>query len=195
MPEPEIFKGKGPFWPQNTFKCLRSTTPSLKVFKARLDGALGSLGWYLLNGEVGGPACGWGWGWSFLILEVPSNPGYSVCDSETFQCFLLKWYFITLWFFVFWFFFSIQLNNWLNNCKWSKCLVPAGIIPYPVLFCYKVREHHPYQVKPQMFHTSHWASLPSNSAKPSVVTIGSFFPLSIPALTDLAHIKPGVKPG
>ena len=45
--------------------------PSLEVFKARLDGALGSLGcyemWRLVALHVAG-------GWSFMILEVPSNP-------------------------------------------------------------------------------------------------------------------------
>ncbi len=44
--------------------------PSLEVFKARLDGALGSLGCYEMW-EVGGPAVlGGGGGWSFVILEV-----------------------------------------------------------------------------------------------------------------------------
>lgn len=28
----------------------------------------------VLNGEVGGPACG-GRCWNFMIIEVPSNPG------------------------------------------------------------------------------------------------------------------------
>jgi len=45
------------------------------VFKARLVGALGSLGcyemWRLGALPVGG-------GWSFMILEVPSNPRLSV---------------------------------------------------------------------------------------------------------------------
>ena len=49
--------------------------PSLEVFKARLDGALGSLGcyemWRLVALHVAG-------GWSFVILEVPSNPNHSV---------------------------------------------------------------------------------------------------------------------
>ena len=49
--------------------------PSLEVFKARLDGALGSLGccemWRLVALRVAG-------GWRFVILEVPSNPGHSV---------------------------------------------------------------------------------------------------------------------
>jgi len=45
-------------------------------------GVEGQVGWgpgqpcLTLNVEVGGPACGGGW--SFMILEVPSNPGHSV---------------------------------------------------------------------------------------------------------------------
>ena len=40
--------------------------PSLEVFKAGLDGAPGSLGWYEM------------WrGWSFVLLEVPFEPTYS----------------------------------------------------------------------------------------------------------------------
>ena len=52
--------------------------PSLEVFKARLDGALGSL--VKLNVEIGGLACGVcvGGNWRFMILEVSSNPGHSV---------------------------------------------------------------------------------------------------------------------
>ena len=50
--------------------------PSLEVFKARLDGALGSLGWYYVWRLVALPVVG---GWSFMILEVPSNPGTSHC--------------------------------------------------------------------------------------------------------------------
>ena len=49
--------------------------PSLEVFKARLDGALGSLGWYEMGRLVALPVMG---GWSFVILEVPSSPGRSV---------------------------------------------------------------------------------------------------------------------
>ena len=45
--------------------------PSLEVFKARLDGALGSLGCCEMWRLVALPAVG---GWSFIILEVPSNP-------------------------------------------------------------------------------------------------------------------------
>ena len=40
-------------------------------WKARLDGALGSLGWYEMWRLVALPVVG---GWSFMILEVPSNP-------------------------------------------------------------------------------------------------------------------------
>ena len=50
--------------------------PSLEVFKARLDGALGSLGCCEMWRLVALPVV-WG-GWSFVILEVPSNPGHSV---------------------------------------------------------------------------------------------------------------------
>jgi len=50
--------------------------PSLEVFKARLDGALGSLGWYYMWRLVALHAAGGGW--SFVILEVPSSPGHSV---------------------------------------------------------------------------------------------------------------------
>jgi len=48
--------------------------PSLEVFKGRLDGALGSLGWYYMWRLVALPVVeGW-----FMILEVPSNPGHSM---------------------------------------------------------------------------------------------------------------------
>ena len=52
---------------------------SLNVFKARLDGALGSLssikwgGWW---------PCLWQGGWRFMILEVPFQP-WPFCDSVT----------------------------------------------------------------------------------------------------------------
>ena len=45
--------------------------PSLEVFKARLDGALGSLGWSEMGRLVALRVVG---GWSSMILEVPSNP-------------------------------------------------------------------------------------------------------------------------
>ena len=56
--------------------------PSLEVFKARLDGALGSLGWYEMWRLMALPVAG---GWSFMILEVPSNPTHS-CDSVVLCC-------------------------------------------------------------------------------------------------------------
>jgi len=49
--------------------------PSLEVFKARLDGALGSLGLYEMWRLVALPVVG---GWRFVILGVPSNPSHSV---------------------------------------------------------------------------------------------------------------------
>ena len=49
--------------------------PYVEVLKARLDVALGSLGWYELWRLVALPVAGC---WSFMILEVPSNPSHSV---------------------------------------------------------------------------------------------------------------------
>ena len=49
--------------------------PSLEVFEARLDGAVGSLGWYEMGRLVALPAAG---DWSFMIREVPSNPTHSM---------------------------------------------------------------------------------------------------------------------
>ena len=49
--------------------------PSLEVFKARLDGALGSLAKYYMRRLVALHAAG---GWSLMILEVPSNLSLSV---------------------------------------------------------------------------------------------------------------------
>ena len=49
--------------------------PSVEVLKARLDGALGSLGWSEMWRLVALCVVG---GWSFVILEVPSNPSHSV---------------------------------------------------------------------------------------------------------------------
>ena len=45
--------------------------PSVEVLKARLDGALGSLGWYEMGRLVALAVVG---GWSSINLEVPSNP-------------------------------------------------------------------------------------------------------------------------
>ena len=47
--------------------------PSLEVFKARLDGALGSL--LVLDMEDGSL---WQGAWTLMILEVPSNPSHSM---------------------------------------------------------------------------------------------------------------------
>ena len=47
--------------------------PSLEVFKARLDGALGSLGCCEMWRLVALPVVG---GWSFVILELPSNSSH-----------------------------------------------------------------------------------------------------------------------
>ena len=48
--------------------------PSVEVLKARLDGALGSLGWSEIGRLVALCVVG---GWSSMILEVPSNPSHS----------------------------------------------------------------------------------------------------------------------
>jgi len=44
--------------------------PSLAVFKARLDGALSTLGWWNMSLLMVG-------GWNHMIFKVPSNPNYS----------------------------------------------------------------------------------------------------------------------
>ena len=49
--------------------------PSLEVFKARLDGARGSLVYYQIWRLVALPAAG---GWSLMILGVPSNSSHSM---------------------------------------------------------------------------------------------------------------------
>jgi len=49
--------------------------PSLEVFKARLDGALGSLVEYQIWTLVALPVAG---DWNLMIPGVPSNPSYSV---------------------------------------------------------------------------------------------------------------------
>jgi len=53
--------------------------PSLEVLKARLEGALGSLGWYEMGRWVALCVVG---GWSSTILEVPSNPSHSMVLKE-----------------------------------------------------------------------------------------------------------------
>ena len=45
--------------------------PSLEAFKARLDVALGSLGWWLATLHIAG-----GWNWMSTVFLF--NPGYSV---------------------------------------------------------------------------------------------------------------------
>ena len=69
---------RGKLFAQRVVRCWNSCPerlwmprPSLEVFKARLDGALGSKMWRLVGLHVAG-------GWSFMILEVPSNAGHSV---------------------------------------------------------------------------------------------------------------------
>ena len=73
--------------------------PSLEVLKARLDGALGSLGWYEMRKLVALCVAG---GWSFMILGVPSNLGRSVKSSTGVErcavlpsAFLMQWPFIS----------------------------------------------------------------------------------------------------
>jgi len=45
--------------------------PSLEAFKARLDVALGSLGWWLVTLHIAG-------GWNEMSIVVLFNPGHSV---------------------------------------------------------------------------------------------------------------------
>ena len=73
---------RGKFFTERVVRCWNSCPerlwmprPSLEVFKARLDGALGSLGCCEMWRLVALPVVG---GWSFVILEVPSNPGHSM---------------------------------------------------------------------------------------------------------------------
>ena len=70
---------RGKFFPMRVVRCwncpekLWMPHPSLEVFKARLDEALGSLGWYEMWRLVALPVGG---SWSFMILGVPSNPSH-----------------------------------------------------------------------------------------------------------------------
>ena len=43
--------------------------PSLEVFKARLDRALGSLSWWVAALPTGG-------GWNWMVSKVPSNQAF-----------------------------------------------------------------------------------------------------------------------
>ena len=68
---------RGKFFTERVVRCWNSCPerlwmprPSLEVFKARLDGALGSLGWCEMWRLV---ALHVARGWIFMILEVPSN--------------------------------------------------------------------------------------------------------------------------
>ena len=54
--------------------------PSLEVFKARLDGALGSLGCYWIWRLVA--YLWWREGWSFMILDVSSNRSCSMAVTQ-----------------------------------------------------------------------------------------------------------------
>jgi len=45
--------------------------PSLEAFKARLDVALGSLGWWVATLHIAG-------GWNEMSIVVPFNPEHSV---------------------------------------------------------------------------------------------------------------------
>ena len=60
--------------------------PSLKVFKARLDGALSNLVWWKVSLPMAG-------GWNYMIFKVPSNPNHSMilpfCDFYGVHCYLL----------------------------------------------------------------------------------------------------------
>jgi len=46
-------------------------TPSLEVFKARLDGALSNLVYRQVSLPIAGH-------WNYMILKVPSNPNHSM---------------------------------------------------------------------------------------------------------------------
>ena len=73
---------RGKFFTLRVVRCWNSCPerlwmprPSLEVLKARLDGALGSLGWYYMWRLVALPVVG---GWSLMNPQVPSNPSHSV---------------------------------------------------------------------------------------------------------------------
>jgi len=61
---------------------LEVDAPSLEVFKARLDGALGSLVQYQIWRLVALPVAG---GWNLVIPEVPSNLSHSMIPNLTKQ--------------------------------------------------------------------------------------------------------------
>jgi len=76
----------GKFFPLRVVRCWNSCPerlwmprPSLEVFKARLDGALGSLGWYEMGRLVALPVAG---GLEIHDPSGPFQPG-PFCDSVT----------------------------------------------------------------------------------------------------------------
>jgi len=56
-------------WPRLPREAVAA--PSLEGFKARLDGALSSLGWWKGSLLMAG-------GWNWMVYKVPSNPNQSV---------------------------------------------------------------------------------------------------------------------
>jgi len=56
-------------WPRLPREAV--AVPSLAVFKARLDGALSTLGWWEGSLLTAG-------GWNWMIFKIPSNPNPSV---------------------------------------------------------------------------------------------------------------------
>ena len=55
-------------WPRLPREAVAA--PSLAMFKARLDGALSTLGWWEMSLLTAG-------GWNEMIFKVPSNPNHS----------------------------------------------------------------------------------------------------------------------
>ena len=56
--------------------------PSLEVFKARLDGALGSLGWYYMWRLVALHVVGVGASWSLRSLPTRAILWFCVCQEK-----------------------------------------------------------------------------------------------------------------
>ena len=51
--------------------------PSLEVFKAKLDGALGSLIWWMGSLSMAGS-------WNWVVLKVPSKESHSIIPKQTY---------------------------------------------------------------------------------------------------------------